>query len=106
MPVAYPVFRQVYFECMLNARVQIELQSVLSSLNHSELCVAFRDIRSTLIHAAQLAWLHVETDGQFLAREFHVAAAIHLHPLVVSAEVQHTFLYPCVTHEVGRRVEG
>ena len=106
VPVAYPVGRQVDVEGMLDARVQIELQFLISFLNHSELRVAFRDIGCSLVRPAQFARPDVETDGQCLAREFHVTAAIHLHPLVVAVEVQHAFLYLGITHQVDRRVVG
>ena len=106
VPVAYPVGRQVDVEGMLDARVQIELQFLISFLNHSELRVAFRDIGCSLVRPAQFARPDVETDGQCLAREFHVTAAIHLHPLVVAVEVQHTFLYLGIAHQVDWRVVG
>ena len=104
VPVANPVGRQIDGQGMLHTRMQIELQLVGSLLHHTKLRVALRDVRCSLVGATQFARLHIETDGQRLAGKFHVVAAIHFHPFVVSAQVQHTLLHLGVTHQVDRCV--
>ena len=104
VPVANPVGRQIDGQGMLHTRMQIELQLVGSLLHHTKLRVALRDVRCSLVGATQFAGLHIETDGQCLAGKFHIVAAIHFHPFVVSAQVQHTLLHLGVTHQVDRCV--
>ena len=106
VPVVHPVGRQVDVERMLHARVQVELQLLAASLHHAKLRVALRHVGGALVHAAQFTRLHVEADGELLARELDVVAAIHLDPLVVSAEVEHSLLDLGIAHEVDGRVVG
>ena len=67
MPVANPVGWQIDVERVFHARVEVELQLLRTFLNHSELGVALRHVRSTFVPSAQLAWLHIEADGECLA---------------------------------------
>ena len=85
MPLAYPVVGQIDVERVLHTRVQIELQLVVPFLNNTELGVSLGDIRGSLVGAAQLTGLYIETDGEGLARQLHIVTAVHFHPLVVSA---------------------
>ena len=106
VPVANPVGRQVDVECMLHAGVQVELQLVVTPLNDAELRVALRHVGRTLVHAAEIARLHVEADGQSLARELHVIGTVHFYPLVVTAEAERALHDLGITHQMGGRVVG
>ena len=105
MPLAYPVVGQINVERVLHTRVQIELQLVVPFLNNTELGVSLGDIGGSLVGTAQLTGLHIETDGEGLARQLHIVTAVHFHPLVVSAQVQHAFLHLGISHEVYGGVE-
>ena len=106
MPVAYPVGWQIDGQGMFHTRMQVELEFVSPFLHHTELGVALRDVGCSFVGATQFAWLDIETDGECLAGEFHIVAAIDFHPLVVSAQVQHSLLHLRMTHEVNRGVVG
>ena len=81
--------------------MQIELQFLFSFLNHTELRVTLRDVGCTFVCSAQFSGFYIEADGQFLAGEFNVVAAIHFHPFIVAVQAKRTLLHFSIAHQVG-----
>ena len=60
VPFAHPVRGQVHVERVFQAGMEVELQLLVATLHDAELRVALRHVGRTLVHAAELAGLHVE----------------------------------------------
>ena len=91
---------------MSDAGVQIELQFLITLLNDTKLCITFRYVGCALIHTTQFAGLHIEADGQGLARQFDVVCTVHLHPLIVATQTQRSLFDLGIAHQMSRCLEG